>query len=185
MRILVCGGRDYGNPRTLGGMAEYRTIGTTLNAITERFSRHYNPNDSWLPADIVIIHGGAPGADTAAGDYAAVHFCQEQCFPADWTLHGKAAGYIRNRQMLVEGKPDLVVAFPGGKGTQMMKDLATKAGIKVIDMTMVYNITDLQIMLNQAILVGDKHAEVACKQALVDEYEETIRGQEIVDELKP
>jgi hypothetical protein len=34
--------------------------------------------------------------------------------------------------MLYEGKPDLVVAFPGGKGTAMMVDIATKAGVKVI-----------------------------------------------------
>jgi UDP-N-acetylmuramoylalanine-D-glutamate ligase len=34
--------------------------------------------------------------------------------------------------MLNEGKPDLVVAFPGGAGTENMVSLATKAGIEVI-----------------------------------------------------
>ena len=29
------------------------------------------------------------------------------------------------------GNPDLVIAFPGGKGTAMMVDLARKAGVEV------------------------------------------------------
>ncbi len=36
-------------------------------------------------------------------------------FPADREKHGRAAGPIRNKQMLEEGKPDLVAAFPGGR----------------------------------------------------------------------
>lgn len=32
-------------------------------------------------------------------------------FPAKWNEHGKAAGPIRNQQMLTEGKPDVVFAF--------------------------------------------------------------------------
>ena len=48
--------------------------------------------------------------------------------PADWTKHGKAAGPIRNQKMLDEC-PDLVVAFPGGKGTADMVRRAMKAGI--------------------------------------------------------
>ena len=38
-------------------------------------------------------------------------------FPADWNMHGRAAGPIRNQQMLDEGKPELVVSFLGGRGT--------------------------------------------------------------------
>ena len=41
-------------------------------------------------------------------------------FKADWDKFGRAAGPIRNAQMLREGKPDLVVAFPGGRGTANM-----------------------------------------------------------------
>jgi predicted Rossmann-fold nucleotide-binding protein len=54
-------------------------------------------------------------------------------FPANWPKHGKGAGFIRNQQMLNEGKPDLMIAFPGGKGTADMIEKAIKAGIKVIE----------------------------------------------------
>jgi hypothetical protein len=52
-------------------------------------------------------------------------------YPADWRLHGRAAGPIRNTLMLVEGRPDLVVAFPGGQGTADMTKKALRAGVKV------------------------------------------------------
>jgi hypothetical protein len=80
-----------------------------------------------------IIHGCAPGADTWADRWAT--FAGRNCerYPADWRLHGRAAGPIRNAQMLAEGKPDLVVAFPGGKGTQNMVRQARAYGVRVIE----------------------------------------------------
>ena len=56
-------------------------------------------------------------------------------FEADWDRHGKAAGPIRNKQMLDEGKPDLVVAFEGGKGTANMIAQAEAAGVRVFRAT--------------------------------------------------
>ncbi len=54
-------------------------------------------------------------------------------FKADWLKEGRAAGPIRNKKMLVEGKPDLVVAFhndiDASKGTKNMLKQAQKAGI--------------------------------------------------------
>ena len=52
-------------------------------------------------------------------------------YPADWDKHGKAAGPIRNKQMIDEGKPDLVIAFPGGRGTAGAVRLAKFAGVTV------------------------------------------------------
>lgn len=49
-----------------------------------------------------------------------------------WKDHGKAAGPIRNQLMLDDFKPDLVVAFPGGKGTADMVKKAQDAGVTVI-----------------------------------------------------
>ena len=51
--------------------------------------------------------------------------------PADWKRHGRAAGPIRNGEMLKD-RPDLVVAFPGGKGTANMVTQATNAGIEIV-----------------------------------------------------
>ena len=52
-------------------------------------------------------------------------------YPANWKKHGRAAGPIRNKQMLEEAKPDLVIAFPGGAGTANMVKQAREAGVKV------------------------------------------------------
>lgn len=54
----------------------------------------------------------------------------EECFAADWS-QGKKAGPLRNARMLAEGKPDVVVAFPGGRGTEDMVARARAAGVPV------------------------------------------------------
>lgn len=112
MRILVCGGRDFNN---LGLFNE-----AMLNIVHEYGLGH------------TIIEGNAKGADRIAGNFAENHGWGLEVYPADWDQYGSRAGYIRNAQMLREGKPDLVVAFPGGRGTKMMIELAEKAGVKVI-----------------------------------------------------
>lgn len=87
---------------------------------------------NWLP-DVFVISGKARGADTLAIDWAVVNWQDYKEFPADWEKYGKSAGYIRNQQMLDEGKPDIVVAFPGGAGTRMMVNIARKAGVEVLE----------------------------------------------------
>ncbi len=54
-----------------------------------------------------------------------------EVYEADWHEHGRAAGPIRNARMIAEGRPDLVIAFPGGRGTADMVSRARKAGIEV------------------------------------------------------
>jgi hypothetical protein len=118
MRILICGGRDF-------------TDKWKFYEVMDRLSEEYD-FDNKQP--IVIIAGEARGADTLAKEYAEE--CWEYAgYPADWNKYGKRAGYVRNQQMLDEGKPELVVAFPGGKGTAMMIELAKKAGVEVIEVT--------------------------------------------------
>lgn len=50
--------------------------------------------------------------------------------PADWGRYGKAAGPIRNQEMLESGI-DLVIALPGGRGTADMVRRAEGAGVPV------------------------------------------------------
>jgi len=109
MRILVCGGRDFNDEILLS-----------------------NTLESHICSNLTIIHGAARGADELAGTWAAHHGFPTETYPANWDKYGKRAGYIRNTQMLNEGKPDLVIAFPGGKGTQMMINLAEAAGVPVV-----------------------------------------------------
>ena len=106
MRVLVCGGRNYCN------------IAEVFYAL-----------DLLQPS--VIIEGGASGADALARRYAVKRGVQLLTFEADWRKHGRAAGPIRNGLMLVAGKPDLVLAFPGGKGTENMVSQAENAGVPV------------------------------------------------------
>lgn len=87
----------------------------------------------------LVIEGEAKGADLLASDAAFYFGIPVLRFPADWDKYGRAAGPIRNTQMLKEGKPDLVVAFHdninASKGTLNMVQQARKQSVKV----MVYN----------------------------------------------
>lgn len=76
---------------------------------------HYLQNHR---TDTVIVSGGANGADTLAKRYAAEHGCEYCEFLADWSKHGKAAGYIRNKKMheyISHFDKRAVVAFWDGK----------------------------------------------------------------------
>ena len=115
MRVLVCGGRDFNDSNLLYD---------TLSDLHRR-----------TPITM-IIEGGASGADTLAHCWGK-DFSQVKTFKADWDKYGRSAGPIRNKQMLDEGKPDLVVYFhldlDSSKGTKDMVTRATKAGIPVIN----------------------------------------------------
>lgn len=124
LKVLVCGGRDF---------TDHDLVSKTLDALADEFNL-WAPPDSYgntLPLRLHIISGGADGADSLATDYAMVNWTGYTEYPADWKKHGRAAGPIRNQQMLIEGKPDLVIAFPGGKGTLDMVRRAKKAGVEV------------------------------------------------------
>jgi predicted Rossmann-fold nucleotide-binding protein len=110
VRLLVCGGRDYANASK---------VNTTLSSYTID----------------VLICGCARGADTLAYNYAVRNRILLQLFPAKWDTYGKAAGFIRNQQMLDEGKPDLILAFPGGRGTADMCARGIAAKVEVIHVT--------------------------------------------------
>lgn len=111
MKILICGGRDFN---------DYVKLEDTLNQIEGRFT---------------IISGAAKGADTLAIQYAKQYGNPVKIYPANWDLYGKAAGLIRNQQMLDHEHPDLVIAFPGGRGTAHMKRIAREAAVEVREIT--------------------------------------------------
>lgn len=110
LRLLVCGGRDFNNREAVYGVLDRAHAHKPITC---------------------IIAGGAKGVDRLAADWARDRGIALAEFPADWDTHGRAAGPIRNKQMLEEGKPMGVVAFPGGIGTANMIRQADAAGIKV------------------------------------------------------
>lgn len=111
-RILVCGGRDFADSSTVWG---------ELDAL-QRQARH---------ECMVVIQGGAAGADAIAREWCQARYVRYHNYPAHWNLHGRAAGPIRNQLMIDHGRPDLVLAFEGGRGTADMMRRAKAAGIPV------------------------------------------------------
>ena len=73
---------------------------------------------------VVIVSGTAKGADKLGELYAKNKSYPVHPFPADWHLHGKSAGYKRNKRMAQYA--DALVAFYDGssKGTGHMINLA-------------------------------------------------------------
>lgn len=115
MRVLVCGGRNYADR-------------DKMDRVLRLVDRAKGPIRA-------LIHGAAKGADRLAAKWAEdtglAEFGEVLAFPADWNKHGVAAGPRRNQEMLDVGKPDLVIAFPGGRGTADMVRRALAAGIEV------------------------------------------------------
>jgi predicted Rossmann fold nucleotide-binding protein DprA/Smf involved in DNA uptake len=103
MRIAIVGSREYAK----------------LDAVRKFVAE--------LPADTVIVSGGARGVDSAAEQAARARGLEVKIFPALWGQYGKRAGFLRNRQ-IVEAS-DKVVAFWDGlsAGTLSTIQLATDA----------------------------------------------------------
>ena len=84
-------------------------------------------------ASTVVMHGDAYGVDRFVAEVVKAQGYTVDAYPADWAAHGKAAGFIRNQQM-IEREPDVVIAFPGpgSKGTWDCVRRAREAGIRLI-----------------------------------------------------
>lgn len=110
MKVIVCGGRNY---------SDRGRVFATLDAI-----------HAATPI-AVLMHGNARGADGLADEWAAGKV-KTATFTPLWEEHGRAAGPLRNQEMLDAG-PDLVIAFPGGRGTADMVRRAKAVGVRVIE----------------------------------------------------
>lgn len=111
--VLTTGGRDY---------KDKVAVFDCLVKLNEQFDR------------LIMIHGDAPGADTLVYDMCKEMGIEQVRVPAAWNKYQKAAGPIRNKLMLdLFPNIDLVLAFPGGIGTNNMKMQAKARGIEVIE----------------------------------------------------
>ena len=119
LRVLVCGGRTYHN---------YDKVVEVLDHIDNNWESPYT-----IGPISCVIAGGAVGADTLAARYAKEKNIPLEQYDASWYLHGSSAGFWRNKEMLEEGQPDLVVAFPGGPGTAHMVKIAKKANVEILE----------------------------------------------------
>lgn len=114
-RIIVAGSRTFN---------DYHMVASALSA-------HITPEEQ-----ITIISGCAAGADQLGEKYAKEKCIPIRKFPAQWNIHGKRAGYLRNIEMMnyaLEGDKPILVAFWDGKskGTKHMIENAKKDGMIV------------------------------------------------------
>jgi hypothetical protein len=127
-RVIVCGSRTFWDGRLM-----FRK----LDKILAKLKRP------------IIVSGGQSGetwhrkkriktgADYWGEQWAYAHWHTVKLFPADWEKHGKAAGMIRNKEMVLwaaERKPAYCVAMWDGKspGTLNTINLARKYGLSTI-----------------------------------------------------
>ena len=107
---IICGGRDY------------IPTGSILKRFREALAEHEVRT---------IHHGDARGVDRYVGKVCENWGYRVVRHPADWERHGRAAGMIRNGEMLDELGVAVVFAFQGGVGTADMERRAQQAGVLV------------------------------------------------------
>ena len=110
MKLAVCGGRNFSDKaRAFDSL-------TWLHSIRKITT---------------LIHGGCTGADALAGQWAFSKgvFCIVE--HAQWSVHGHSAGPIRNQKIIDVHRPEMLLAFPGFRGTADMIDRAVRANIIV------------------------------------------------------
>lgn len=126
-RVLVCGGRRYDDAES---------VFLVLNYLHKQMPITH------------LVSGMAPGADMLGVNWARRHDVPVLPFPAHWSdlsqpdaliktradgsQYDARAGIRRNRQMMEEARPDLVVAFPGGSGTEDMVKRARDAKCQIV-----------------------------------------------------
>ena len=113
--VLICGDRNWQDPEPIRKLlVQLKHLGYST-----------------------LVEGEQRGADAIARELAKMYGLKVLPFPAKWEEYGKAAGPIRNQQMLDEGKPDLVAFFhlnlEHSRGTKDMITRARKAKVAVID----------------------------------------------------
>ena len=112
MKVLVCGGRAY---------ADHAAIFDALDTVDRR-----RPIKA-------IIEGGESGADAIARDWAESRRVRLRSFSGVEADDEESRWSKRNQQMLDEGRPDLIIAFPGARRTADMIDRARAAGVTVLE----------------------------------------------------
>lgn len=107
-RIIIAGSRNYNN---------YNEAKLYIDRCLSEIRKEYT---------IVIISGGAKGADSIGERYAIENGFNIERHPAEWNKYGKKAGPMRNRQMAEIC--DCVICFWDGKskGTKSMIDCAER-----------------------------------------------------------
>lgn len=109
--VLVCGGRDYD---------DHQAVKRALDTLHKVYQI------------ALVITGCADGADRWVRNWVIGNEVDVHVFAAKWKADGKKAGPLRNARMLAGIRPDIAVAFPGGRGTADMSRRCLAAGVRVV-----------------------------------------------------
>lgn len=116
-KVIIAGSRYY---------SDYEKLRSTCDRLLSR--KLADPD-----CLVIVVSGGAPGADSLGERYAKERGLAVERFPADWDAHGRAAGPIRNEQMA--SVADALIAFPlegaANRGTYNMVRLAKERDLQV------------------------------------------------------
>ncbi len=112
MKVIIAGGRNYAfDERDL--------------EILDALHAQYDFTE--------VVSGAATGADTCGAEWAKSRGLRVKEYPAEWGRYGRAAGPIRNKQMIDYIYPaGILITFPGGRGTRNVTKLAEKDATQVI-----------------------------------------------------
>lgn len=113
IRVGVTGGRDYFNQKVV-----WTSLDQTHNSIKK------------LGKEMFLVVGDATGADNLALQWAKTRGVEYKKFDANWNQYKKAAGPIRNKEMLKSGL-DKLCAFPGNNGTADMTNQCRAANVYI------------------------------------------------------
>lgn len=116
-RALITGSRAWSDEKVVREKLEFAAIIAQANC----------------KDGLTVIHGGCSGADAIADRIARESGFEIEVYPADWKRRGRAAGPIRNSQMVQSGV-DLCLAFPKGAshGTRGCMSLVESANIAML-----------------------------------------------------
>ena len=120
IRILITGSRNFD---------DFNMMRSALEDVLDCYPEY-------SPKDFIVVHGNARGADKISGYIAQQLGMQVEVHNAQWNVHGKRAGIIRNIQMVNNGA-DICLAFPLGssRGTRHCMELSQQENIPTINIT--------------------------------------------------
>lgn len=129
---LICGGRTFGDRNSHPPDVADRMVEVARAAMFDVVGFLA----AFYGKELRILHGGARGADSLAGEAAEHHGVTFKVYPADWDAYGRRAGIMRNERMasnlvtwMIGGHSAEVIGFPGGPGTFHMLSFAQKVGL--------------------------------------------------------
>lgn len=115
-KVIICGGREFNDYDLLKEACDYY------------LARKFENGEK-----IIIVSGGARGADTLGEKYAKEKGLEIERYPANWEKYGKKAGYLRNRQMAEVSNACIAFlsAYGENKGTKNMISIAREKKLLV------------------------------------------------------